>query len=328
MTQSGAAVDRRPCEGCKAEIPTAFLSCPGCGHLVYVETLKERARAAEQAEAQGDPTTALTLWRAALDLLPPGSVQYQRIQEKVRILSVVEPPRKGMFSGRGKLLAVLGGVALLFVGKGKLLLLGLLKAKTLLSMLVTMGVYGSGNGWKYAVGLVLSIYVHEMGHVAWLRRYGIAASAPMFIPGIGAFVRLHQYPSSPAEDARIGLAGPVWGAVTAVIVFLVGEAMGWPTWIAIARIGAWINLFNLVPVWQLDGSRGFRALSRRQRALVAVVLWALFLGTHGGLVAIIAIAATVRSFDRDAPATPDGGAGTTYLSLAIGLTLMSEFFVS
>src|SRR3989454_12639768 len=78
-------------------------------------------------------------------------------------------------------------------------------------MLLSAGVYWAAWGWKFALGVVLSIYVHEMGHVQALQRYGIKATAPMFIPGVGAVVRLKQYPASPREDARVGLAGPLGG---------------------------------------------------------------------------------------------------------------------
>src|SRR5439155_143942 len=83
-------------------------------------------------------------------------------------------------------------------------LLGLTKASTLFTMLLSAGVYWAAWGWKFALGVVLSIYVHEMGHVQALQRYGIKATAPMFIPGVGAVVRLKQYPASP-RDARVGL---------------------------------------------------------------------------------------------------------------------------
>src|SRR2546430_4861243 len=78
-------------------------------------------------------------------------------------------------------------------------------------MLLSAGVYWTIWGWKFALGVVLSIYVHEMGHVQALQRYGIKATAPMFIPGVGAVVRLKQYPADRREDARVGLAGPLWG---------------------------------------------------------------------------------------------------------------------
>ena len=94
----------------------------------------------------------------------------------------------------GVLLAKFKWVILALLGKGKVLLVGLAQAKTFLSMGIALAVYASFYGWKFALGLIASIYVHEMGHVVWLRRYGIAATAPMFIPGFGAFVRLKHAP--------------------------------------------------------------------------------------------------------------------------------------
>src|SRR6266700_3685180 len=83
-------------------------------------------------------------------------------------------------------------VALVLIGKIKFLLLGLTKASTFISMFAFFGVYWSIYGWPLALGLVVSIYVHEMGHVAMLRKLGIESGAPLFIPGMGALVMLKQ----------------------------------------------------------------------------------------------------------------------------------------
>jgi Zn-dependent protease len=171
---------------------------------------------------------------------------------------------------------------------------------------------------------VLSIYVHEMGHVVWLRRYGIPATAPMFIPGVGAFVRLNQRPATPAEDARVGLAGPIWGAGAALVAVVVGTFLEVPIILAIGKVGAWINLFNLLPVWQLDGGRAFAALSRRQRGVAAAVLWPVALIGADGMLVILAIAATVRAAMKS-PETPEVGDRpvlATYVALIVGLTAL------
>ena len=90
-------------------------------------------------------------------------------------------------------------------------MLGLSKLSTLVSMFGFIAVYWGIYGWPLAAGLAGSIYIHEMGHVAMLRRLGINASAPLFIPGVGAMVMLRERVTDPVIDARIGLAGPVWG---------------------------------------------------------------------------------------------------------------------
>lgn len=340
---ASATTSARQCDGCRAEIPAAVLVCLLCGRLVHAERLNQLAALATAAEGKGDKTAALAAWRGALELLPAAAVQHQRVVEKIQALGpgvaaaipAAAAPDAAASSARGSRGKWLGGLgalgalllkfkwALLFLlGKGKLLLIGLTQAKTFLSMAIAMGVYASLYGWRFGLGLIVSLYVHEMGHVAALRRYGIAATAPMFIPGFGAFVRLKQNPATAAEDARVGLAGPLWGTVAAVVCLVAGKAVGWPILVVIAHAGAWLNLFNLLPVWQLDGARGFSALSRRQRMQVAAVLWLLALLGGDGVLFLLAIAATARAFGQGAPEQGDGRVQAGFLALAIGLTIL------
>jgi Zn-dependent protease len=179
--------------------------------------------------------------------------------------------------------------------KGKLLLAGLTNSTTLLTMLPSIGLYWTAYGWRFALGIVLSIYVHEMGHVAALRRFGIAASAPMFIPGLGALIRSRQQPTSPRELARVGLGGPIWGLGAAVAAFAMYGLTGAPIWAAIGQFGAWVNLFNLMPVWQLDGAHAFTAMDRRARWLAAAAAAVMFVVTREGLLIIVAIFAGIQA---------------------------------
>jgi len=96
-------------------------------------------------------------------------------------------------------------------------------------LLLSASLYWTIWGWKFALGVVLSIYIHEMGHVQALQRYGIKATAPMFIPGLGAVIRLKQYPADAREDARVGLAGPLWG-LGALAAYVVYRATGVGVW--------------------------------------------------------------------------------------------------
>jgi hypothetical protein len=149
-------------------------------------------------------------WVKALELLPPGSEQYRATKARIENIDL-QLSDKNVWAKRAAKLGPVGvvlwkfkTVALLVLTKGKLLLLGLTKLSTFASMLAFFGVYWSLYGWKFALGFVLSIYIHEMGHVMALRKYNIAASAPMFVPFLGAFVRMRQYPSTVGEDARVG----------------------------------------------------------------------------------------------------------------------------
>jgi Zn-dependent protease len=215
-------------------------------------------------------------------------------------MSAAGPDRgkAGAAAGAGAVgLMLLKSKALLGVllANGKLLLLGLLKLPTLLSMLFYLP-WISGRGIGFGLGLLASIYVHEMGHVASLRRFGVEASAPMFVPGFGAFVRMKQYPADAHEEARIGLAGPLWGLFAACVAAALGMAFGWRTATAVASVGATINCFNLIPVWQLDGSRGLHALSRFERALVGATGILAAMAFHQWMPAIVGGIAAVRAF--------------------------------
>jgi Zn-dependent protease len=301
------------CAGCGTELAPALVACPHCGRLVHAARLKELAAQAEAYVAARDPGAALGAWREALGLLPPESRQHAVLMARIRELSP-EAERTRPAGPRG------GGTV---AGIGALLLGGLTKASTLLSMLVMAGVYWTQFGLRFAAGLVGSLYVHEMGHVFELRRYGIPATAPMFVPGFGAFVRLRQYPATAREDARVGLAGPIWGAATAVAFQLVGWATGWPSCFAIARVGAWINLFNLIPIGVLDGGRGIRSLSRVERLACAGVSGLAYAVTSSGLLLVIALVALVRALGADAPRATDGGATLRWCALLLVLASLA-----
>lgn len=187
-------------------------------------------------------------------------------------------------------------ITLLVLTKAKFLIFGLAKFKTLLSMLATMGVYWSLYSWKFALGFVLGIYVHEMGHVWMLRQYGLRAAAPMFIPGFGAFVSMYDSPANVGQDARIGLAGPLWGAGAALVCFATGVATGQGVWYAIGHATAYINLFNLTPIWSLDGGRAARALDKKQRYLLLGAMTLLWVLSQQGMFLILMAGAAYRVF--------------------------------
>jgi Zn-dependent protease len=291
------------------------LSCPSCHQLVHSAALEDLAQRARTCESIGDHTGAAALWRQALALLPPESAQAAAIRQ--RLGAPPPPPRGQQQSPWIKRLGPFGAIAVL-LSKAKFLLLGLGQLKTLFSMLAFMGVYWSLYGWRFALGFVLGIYIHEMGHVWMLRRYGMHASAPMFIPGIGAFISLYESPANVGVDARIGLAGPLWGTGAALVTLLISLPLGGGVWLAVAHTTAYINLFNLTPVWTLDGGRAFRALDYTQRLLwlgLAAVLW-FFTGSM--LFLLLLAGAAYRIFwKKDHAPAPDQPAFLEFAGLMI-----------
>jgi len=213
--------------------------------------------------------------------------------------------------------------ALVLASKLKFLLLGLTKASTFVSMFAFFGLYWSIYGWPLALGLVVSIYIHEMGHVAMLRSLGIDAGAPMFIPGVGAFVMLKQHIGDRLTDAKVGLAGPVWGLGAALAAFGIYLVTGGRIWLAIAQLTGFLNLFNLIPVWQLDGARGLGVLARWERwALVVAIALALML-TEQRLLFVVGGVAVWRSLQREA-GPGDTRVLTTFVVLVVALSLLAR----
>ena len=172
------------------------------------------------------------------------------------------PPPESTGSKMKKALGPLGvaGVLILkFLGKIKFILPILLKTGG--SMLITVGVYATVWGWKFALGFVILIFLHECGHLIVAKKFGLKVSAPMFIPFVGAFILLKEAPRNAWMEACVGIGGPMFGSLAALLCHAAGIHFGWPLFIALAYMGYFLNLFNLAPVGMLDGGRIVTALS-------------------------------------------------------------------
>jgi hypothetical protein len=211
------------CTSCGVFTGTVPLTCSACGSFVHAAELEQLAAKAQAAAAVGELANARELWAKSLTMLPEGTMQHRSVTARIAELDAqiaAQAHKKQNAFGRGAaklgplgvLLWKFKTIGLILLTKGKLLLFGLTKIGTLLSMFASLGVYWALYGWQFALGMVLSIYIHEMGHVQALRKYGIAATAPMFIPGFGAFIRLRALYLSPVQDSRVGLAvrSTVW----------------------------------------------------------------------------------------------------------------------
>jgi Zn-dependent protease len=136
----------------------------------------------------------------------------------------------------------------------------LLKFKFLLSMFVSAGFYVWLGGWWFGVGLVVLLFVHEMGHVVEAKRQGLPVSVPVFIPFMGALITMKQMPHDAWREARLALAGPLLGSAAALLLYILGLAYDSQQLKALAFLGFLLNLFNLLPVIPLDGGRISAAL--------------------------------------------------------------------
>jgi Zn-dependent protease len=179
-------------------------------------------------------------------------------------------PSRGATSTRnvrkriGSALAAIAAVIAKFFAAIKSVLLLLPKAKLLTTAgtaMVSVVLYSLVFGWWFAVGFVVLLFVHEMGHVIQLRRDGIKASAPVFVPFLGAVVAMKQMPDDALMEARVGLAGPVLGTAGAAVCLAIAVATNSPLLRALAYVGFLLNLINLVPLVPFDGGRAMAAMA-------------------------------------------------------------------
>jgi Zn-dependent protease len=208
-------------------------------------------------------------------------------------------------------------VVLVLLAKFKGLALLLLKVKflgTALTMLVSIGAYALLFPVWFAVGIVVLIWVHEMGHVLQLRREGIPASAPMFIPFLGAFVAMKQMPKDALAEARVGLAGPVLGTLGGLATLGLYAVTREPLFLGLAYFNSIINLFNLAPLLPLDGGRAVGAMSLGFQVVGLVVMVALFFVAP--IMALVALLGLPELWNRwRMRNTPEGRA---YYDIPIG----------
>jgi Zn-dependent protease len=191
---------------------------------------------------------------------------------------------------------LLGGLVALLIGAfayGKYALLLIFKIPalaTLGSALVSVVAYSFWGGPWFAVGLVLMIFVHEMGHVVEIRRQGMAATAPIFIPFFGAAIFQRSHAQSPMRQAQIGIAGPIAGTIGATAALVLYGSTHWTVLLGWAYLGFLINLFNMIPFGMLDGGWILAPVSKWIQVAGLAVLGYLFLtGMISPLVIIIVV---------------------------------------
>ena len=209
------------------------------------------------------------------------------------------------------------------------------------SMLVSIAAYALLWGWQFAAGFVLLLLVHETGHVLEAKRQGLPASAPMFIPFLGALITLKQMPENAWNEAKVAIAGPVVGGLGAAAVWAVGEAIDSELLVALAFTGFFLNLFNLAPISPLDGGRIVAAIHPALWLAGLAVLLGLTIVAPNPILILILVLGGLESWRRwQHRKDPHGEAyyrvsptqrvvtGVAYIALATLLTLgMSATFV-
>lgn len=307
------------CPECSLWLPEATLACPECHSIVYSRHLRELAMLVAQSERENKWAEARAGWAAMLAWLPEGTKQAEAVHARISSIDArfaADANRKAVWTKR------LGPFApvLLFLAKAKTLIFALLKFKFLLSFVAFFGIYWGLFGWKFGLGFAVSILIHEMGHYVEAKRRGLKVELPVFLPGLGAYVRWFNLGVTLDTLAAIALAGPFAGLLAAAVCAAVYLAHGGPAgpiydsegassvWGALAHAGAWLNLINLVPVLGLDGAQATYALNRVQRGLILAMTIVCYALLREGVFLFIGAGMAWRTFTGPAPEQPSTSA--------------------
>lgn len=313
------------CATCAGELQSDALACPRCHTLVHSDQLERISADANDLESKSQFRAARDRWIEALALLPQDAQQAAWIRTHAKELLNraldAEAPQSQNQNKWAKRLGPLGPVAVL-LAKAKGLLLALFKLKFLLSFAAFIGVYWALWGPKFGIGFAVLILIHEMGHFVDVKRRGLPAEMPVFLPGLGAYVRWKALGVSEKVRAEISLAGPLAGWIASVICVAIWWKTGMPLWAGLARIGAWLNILNLIPVWVLDGGSAATALGRLERVLLLMASLALWLILGENVFFLVAAGATYRLFTKDVPENPSRSVAAYYLVVLVLLAVI------
>jgi Zn-dependent protease len=298
-------------------LPRGAVVCSQCDALVHARELSALSAQANQHEQTGELKEAREKWLACLALLPPESKQADWIRTQVSSLDI---EIASGYQDRNKWAKRLGPLApiAIILAKSKSLL-GLLKLKFLFSFLSFISVYWALYGAWFGVGFAVSILVHELGHYIDVKRRGLPAELPVFLPGFGAYVKWQALGVTDKTKAEVSLAGPLAGWFAAAFCAVMWVKTGNGIWAALARTGAWLNVLNLIPVWQLDGSGAIAVLNKMQRIAILALCLVLWISLHEGVFFLVAAGATYRLFTKDEPNEASTSTTLYYAILIIAL---------
>ncbi len=292
--------------------------CDHCHALVHSEGLERLSAEAKELEARGDLRQAREKWLSALPLLPPTSTQADWIKHHAEALTAdgdlppAAEPSDQQWLQQHELVSPIATQA----GRNQ----SPVKLTSILSFLAFVAIYSFGAGLKFGIGFAVLILIHEMGHFVDIKRRGLPADMPVFLPGLGAYVRWQAMGVSIETRAAISLAGPLAGFFASVACAVIWYQTGNPLWASLARIGAILNLLNLIPVWVLDGGQAVLALSKTERLVLMAACGILGLALGQWFFLLVGFGAGYKVFfATDFPAHPSRATTVYFIAVLIAL---------
>lgn len=206
------------------------------------------------------------------------------------------------------------------LAKAKTLLFALFKLKFLFSFAAFLGIYWALYGAWFGIGFAIMILLHEMGHFVEVKRRGLPAEMPVFLPGLGAYVKWQGLGVSTEVRALISLAGPAAGLLAALVAAALFWETGNPLWAALAHTGAWLNLLNLIPAWVLDGAGAIGPLDKVGRISLLVFTGLLFWWSGQGTLLLLAAGFAWQLYRKPIPSDGSVAVQLYFAGLLAALT--------
>lgn len=294
--------------------------CEHCQALVHSEELERLAADAKALEAKGELRQAQERWLTGLQLLPPTSKQAEWIKQHAQELDVAavagaSGPIDNWEQRRGPVGPITAPAM-----QSRSAPTTRVRLTSLLSFVAFVGIYWAASGTKFGIGFAVLILIHEMGHFIDIKRRGLPADMPVFLPGLGAYVRWQALGVTLETRAAVSLAGPLAGFFAALACAVLWWQTGYPGWATLARVGAVLNLLNLIPVWVLDGGQAALALSKMERIVLLAVSLALGLALGQNMFFLVALGWGYQVFFAgNFPAHPSRATTVYFIAVLIAL---------
>jgi Zn-dependent protease len=313
------------CKRCLRALAPRALVCDLCHTLVHSEELERLAAEAKALEASGETRQARERWLTALQLLPPISTQADWIKQHAQALdggtdvARQAPPVDEQWAqapaGAGEITAPGAGSRTPRAAR--------LQLTSILSFAAFVAIYWAASGMTFGIGFAVLILIHEMGHFIDIKRRGLPADMPVFLPGLGAYVRWQALGVPLETRAAVSLAGPLAGFFASAVCAVLWWQTGNPLCAGLARVGAILNLLNLIPVWALDGGQAALALSKMERIALLVACVALGLALGQNIFFLVALGFGYQAFFAgNLPARPSRATAVYFGAVLTALGVM------
>ena len=124
---------------------------------------------------------------------------------------------------------------------------------------------------QFVLFLILVLFIHELGHYAFMKLYKYENVRMLFIPLMGAFVQGTKDKYSQKQSFIVVSAGPFPGLYLGVVLLIFSSIYKFDWLVELSFLFLFLNLINLLPIDPLDGGQLFKLMVNRKRDLFLLI---------------------------------------------------------